>query len=225
MAVAFIGDVHGDIENLEVLCDTLVRTVDRLIFLGDLIGVGRSSRSVLDFAVGLKKAYPNTQFIEGNHEAALRRYLRKGDFFEYAHSGGLATLKSYLGMAFGDVWSQMKAAFPIVHSEFLDSMQLFVEEDGWLASHAGIHPADPYSRIASVVRDGNHPALFSKKVDLPKLVVCGHYIQKQLTPHIHRDLVCLDTGCGILGGPLSALVVPSREIFQAQNGRVTRMIL
>jgi hypothetical protein len=79
-----------------------------------------------------------------------------------------------------------------------------------LVSHAGFDPADPSNRSVDAMVNGNHRSLFSHKDTPGKLAVFGHYLQESGRPFLSRRLVCLDTGCGARGGPLTAMLFPDR---------------
>ena len=47
--------------------------------------------------------------------------------------------------------------------------------------------------------------------------MCGHYFQQTRRPHISDGIICLDTGCGILNGPLTAALLPERQLIQVST--------
>lgn len=222
-STAFIGDVNGDISSLELLVDFLITRVDKLVFLGDVIGSSRTSRLVVDLLIGLERAFPQTVFVQGNHEANLIEFIHNGRFEKYLMKSGLAVLQSYLGTAYGDVVDAFRSEFPNSHMQFLQRMPLFIDEPGFFASHAGLDPRLPEERNPRVVRDGKYALELDAEVSFGRPVVFGHFVQKSGMPLIRNDRYLLDTGCGSNKGPLTALVLPTYEFFQARSGRVDKL--
>ncbi len=73
--VIIIGDVHGCIEELDLLLEKLIlRSDDHICFIGDLIDKGPHSVDVVRRYVQLTKEYIVT-LILGNHEEKFFRYL------------------------------------------------------------------------------------------------------------------------------------------------------
>jgi serine/threonine protein phosphatase 1 len=128
--------------------------------------------------------------------------------------GGLSTIRSYLGKADRDVRSELVAAIPSSHFEFLSNCKPFFETDTFVACHAGVNPASPQSRELSDIVLGRHPALFHDGVTLDKPVVCGHYLQITQIPYVSTSVICLNTGCGTAGGPATALLYPEMTFLQ-----------
>ncbi len=213
---AFIGDIHGDRVRLVGLLAKLDCRNRRLIFLGDYIDHGPDSRGVVETLIEIAYRRPNCIFLSGNHEIGLLAFLAgKFSFLEYAWMGGLSTIRSYLGRANLDVRAELVAAIPRLHSEFLSSCKPFFETDNFVASHAGVNPARPMSREVADIVLGRHPALFHDGLKVGKLVVCGHYLQTTRVPYATTSVVCLNTGCGTVGGPATALLYPEMTFRQA----------
>jgi serine/threonine protein phosphatase 1 len=212
--LAFVGDIHSD----SVRLSTLLRNLDsrRIVFLGDYIDYGQNSREVLEILMEAKNRKQDPLFLSGNHEIGLLAFLSgKLSFLEYARMGGLPTLRSYIGRASEDVRSELVAAMPRPHCEFLSNCQPFFETDELVASHAGINPAFPESRDLGEIVLGRHRSLFRDNLHLDKLVICGHYLQTTLTPFVGNSVICLNTGCGTIGGPVTALLYPEMTFLQA----------
>jgi serine/threonine protein phosphatase 1 len=213
---AFIGDIHADRDRLVGLLAKLDHQNRRLIFLGDYVDYGPDSRGVVKILLEIAHRHPNSVFLTGNHEIGLLAFLGgKLPFLEYGWMGGLATIRSYLGKANRDVRAELVAAIPTGHLEFLSSCMPFFETNKFVACHAGVNPARPGSRELADIVLGRHPGLFSKSLELDKLVVCGHYLQTAQTPFASNSVVCLNTGCGSVGGPATALLYPEMTFLQA----------
>lgn len=212
--LAFIGDIHADSVRLSSLLGKLGSR--RLVFLGDYVDHGPDSREVVKILVEIANREPNPFFLSGNHEIGLLAFLSgRLSFLEYAWMGGLSTIRSYIGKANEDVRSELVAAMPKQHCEFLSNCKPFFETDQFVASHAGINPACPESRELAEIVLGRHPSLFHDDLRLEKLVICGHYLQTTRTPFVSNGVICLNTGCGTIGGPVTALLYPEMNFLQA----------
>jgi serine/threonine protein phosphatase 1 len=214
-SLLLVGDIHGCAAQLQALLDNNgAHQGRRVIFLGDYVDVGHDSKGTIDSLIAFSETRPESIFLRGNHDAALERYLLHGDFAGYAAVGGLPTIRSYCGEVFDDVRQALKSAIPPEHEAFLADLQTFVESDAYLFSHCGYAPEDPLDRSFTNMVLQSHQALFLGGASLRKLAVCGHYFQRTLVPFISDRVICLDTGCGILNGPLTALQLPELLIVQ-----------
>jgi serine/threonine protein phosphatase 1 len=158
----------------------------------------------------------NPVFLSGNHEIGLLAFLsEKISFLEYAWMGGLSTIRSYIGKARHDVQSELVAAMPLSHCEFLSNCKPFFETDQFVASHAGVNPSWPESRDLGEIVLGRHRSLFHDNLTLNKLVICGHYLQTTLSPFVGNGVICLNTGCGTIEGPVTAFLYPEMTFLQA----------
>lgn len=212
---AIIGDVHGDSSRLKTLLARDDLQGRRLIFTGDLVNRGADSRGVLDQIASLKASGLEVQLLLGNHELLLMDYIRTGNFVRFATHGGISTIRSYVGTAYGDVHRQFIESFPVSHRLLIESADVFYEDEELLVTHSGISLERPLSRdIKDVVLD-SHPELFSVDFDIGKLLVCGHYVQRAGTPFVKSGFICLDTGCGTNAGPLSAYLLPEKVFVSA----------
>ncbi|QSQ25242.1 metallophosphoesterase [Pyxidicoccus parkwayensis] len=187
----------------------------RLVFTGDLVNRGPDSRGVLEQLSSLKDAGLEIHLLLGNHELLLLDYLRTGNFVRFAVNGGISTIRSYVGSAYGDVHRQFVDCFPDGHRLLIEGAKPFFESDEILVTHAGISLARPASRDVKDVVLGSHPELFLADFDIGKLLVCGHYVQRAGAPFVRANFVCLDTGCGTNGGPLSAYLLPEKIFVSA----------
>jgi Calcineurin-like phosphoesterase. len=209
--IAVIGDVHGDAIRLERMLSALSDREGRTVLVGDYIDRGPDSAAVLELLLAaIAGGGGKITALAGNHEAELLRFIETGDFVRYAAAGGMATIRSYVGIAWGDVHGQFVAALPDAHRELLASLPSHLETDWLLISHAGFDPLEPHLRTREVMVNGRYPDLLADEdVKLPRpIVVCGHYVQRSGTPFHRSGLYCVDTGCGTIGGPLTALLLP-----------------
>jgi len=187
------------------------------VFLGDFVDVGQDSPGVIDLLLAFRAKRPETVFLQGNHDVGLLTYLRSGDFAAYAEAGGIATIRAYCGEVHGDVRAALERELPQTHCGFLRDLTPYFETKDYLFSHCGYSPESPLDRSVETMVLQSHQRLFENSVPLGKLAVCGHYFQRTRRPFISERVICLDTGCGILGGPLSAVLLPDFRIVQVST--------
>ena len=215
MKFLVVGDVHGCSHQLKALLDREKLHRDReVVFLGDFVDVGPDSRGVIDLLLEFGSGRADAVFLQGNHDYGLVSYLRSGDFATLAQAGGIATVRSYCGGVKGDVRAALARALPDAHLNFLQGLRPFFETESYLFSHCGYAPESPLDRSPEAMVLRSHQGLFERKPPLPKLAVCGHYFQRTHEPFISERVICLDTGCGVLEGPLSALLLPEVQVVQ-----------
>src|SRR4051812_47149584 len=96
MRTLAIGDIHGCHTALTTLLDYVQPTgEDQLVFLGDYIDRGPSSRQVIETLLELKKSC-STIFLRGNHEEMfLMARKNPAKSHSWQSCGGLETLISY----------------------------------------------------------------------------------------------------------------------------------
>jgi hypothetical protein len=49
-------------------------------------------------------------------------------------------------------------------------------------------------------------------------VVCDHYLQTTQAPFVGGSVICLNTGCGTIGGPATALLFHEMTFLQRKGG-------
>ncbi len=205
-----IGDIHGCADEFEELLEKLaLRADDRVVLLGDLVNRGPDSARVIQLA-----RQHATVALLGNHELRLLNF-RKTDDPSHLKKCDYATLEQLNGKS----W------------DYLEAMPLTYEdaEHETVLVHGGFLPGVPWkkqparvvTRIQVVDRDGEPrkrseaPGAphWSELWKGPPFVVYGH------TP---RDKVAetkwtlgIDTGC-VLGGALTAVIVPDRQLVQVR---------
>jgi serine/threonine protein phosphatase 1 len=211
--LAIVGDIHGDIKTLSRMLSRLDVLKRPVVFVGDYINGGTDSAAVLEVLSTKKLSEPDRwKFLAGNHDLALLDYLNGGAFSTLAALGGVQTLACYIPNVEGDVRAAFASGFPQRHRWFLETLLPSFELGNLLVSHVGFCPDRPDDRsLASLARIGDK-RVFSIKGPR-NLVVCGHYMQNSCRPYIGDHIICLDTGCGIVGGPLTAVLLPEREFI------------
>lgn len=98
-----VGDIHGRLDLLEALheeirADAAASTAERrlVVYLGDYVDRGPSSRQVIDSLVAQPLEGFETVHLMGNHEFFLQRFLSDPGVGEvWLMNGGEATLRSY----------------------------------------------------------------------------------------------------------------------------------
>ncbi len=143
-----IPDVHGCLLTLRMLVEDLIglKKEDELIFLGDIIDRGPSSKGVIDYIMKLEASGIKTTVIRGNHEEYMAKVYRdeesKGLFRRML---GLKALSYKDWMLFGgtDTMSSFNAfrvgAIPLRYIEWIESLVFYLEWKKFLIVHAGFN--------------------------------------------------------------------------------------
>src|SRR4051794_27157972 len=140
-----VGDIHGEAKRLLKATEYALNQANcRIIFVGDYIDRGPSSREALETLSALwRRRGDRVTFLRGNHEQALLDFLDGGATSDFVAHGGLATAASYLNHIRSGAMEEFRDSFPLGHREFLRSTQAYFEDDDMLVSHAGFDPLDP----------------------------------------------------------------------------------
>lgn len=230
-----IPDIHGERVMLEKLLNRLYLeekmglTLDKLIFLGDMVDRGPDSKGVLDVVRALQLQYPqNVVVLRGNHEWFLINCMRKGRYGDFQiwltpNNGGSATLRSFSGT--DGVHGPM---IPNEYVEWLESLPLSHEEPGFFFSHAPIakescrqfsQQGKPFSEEELTWTYFDDEKNVSRhhvdKNGNPSVGVCGHIHRLNndvFAPRHYKHYLFLDAGCGCYHkAPLVATEVISRH--------------
>lgn len=189
---AFIGDVHGEPRMLEDLLAQLpLEQLERVVFLGDYVNRGSNSAAVLNLLLQLTSDSKYV-FLQGNHDRVFLEAVDTGDLGRFLRMGGARTVLSYLSYPVGsDVSAQLQSAVPEAHVGFLRMLIDRYEDEEVVATHD----------IRLAPRDG-------------RFRFAGH-IPVGTIPHFEEEAALIDTGCGTVGGRLSAVLWPSLSYLQA----------
>jgi len=150
-----IGDIHGRVDLLEVILSAVETDFARseaarkiLIFLGDYVDRGPSSKQVLDRLTGRLPA--DTHFLGGNHEQTFLQFVSDAAVGPtWGEFGGRDTLRSYdvsppLGRGDTAGWEAARLALlahlPAAHLEFLRNLESSFTLGDYFFSHAGARP-------------------------------------------------------------------------------------
>jgi serine/threonine protein phosphatase 1 len=220
-----VGDIHGHDREVGVLLDHLIRTrsvgpEDLFIFMGDYIDRGPSSKQVIDRMLEIRRLWPQTVFLRGNHEDMLLHFLglggSGGEF--YLRNGGAAFFESY-GIEPTGPLSELIERLPRDHLEFIQSLEYGVVLAEFLFVHAGVAPRKPLEQQLASDLLWIRKEFVQAPHTLGKTVVFGHTAFNQ----IHLDLpykIGIDTGVAY-GNRLSIVELVQGELFQVDVGTHT----
>ncbi len=209
-----IGDIHGCIKKLEVLLSRLaIQKDDTVVFLGDYIGRGPSSKDVIATLVELQKKNDNVICLIGNHENLLLEYvkspeeilipyLRQQSIEKFLESYGEKDLSRLDDLSF----------MPDEHVEFLKNLKLFHEEDDYLFVHAGIMPGLPLEKHTAMEFCEVRDVFLEADINIGKTVVFGHTPFE--LPLVTKNKIGIDTGA-VYGNLLTAVVLPEKRFYHS----------
>ena len=219
-----IGDVHGRLDLLDRLLDTIHRELAErparktlLVFVGDLIDRGPSSAQVIERLRTYRRPGVRPLFLLGNHEEVLLR-IYAGDplpIASWLKFGGAQCLESYgadpLALARSSdaqVLAEVRRVIPASHIEFLKSFADTCRFGDYLFVHAGIRPGVELDLQAqSDLRWIRDPFLLDDS-DHGFVVVHGHTITRGVDEQANR--IGIDTGA-YRSGVLTALAIEGQR--------------
>lgn len=203
-----IGDIHGcEVALRTLLPEIAVSAADTIVFLGDVVDRGPSSKAVIERIIRLQDDC-EVVFIMGNHEEMMRDAISgRGLLNHWLDAGGRATLDSYGGSI---------DAIPNSHIKFLTTARPYFETETEIFVHASLeHHISMPNQSAEFLRwkrlgGSEQPHVSGKRV------ICGHTTQFDGIPMVTKDWVCIDTGPHI-GKWLSCLDVTTNRLMQASE--------
>lgn len=214
-----IGDIHGRADLLRNMlerigADRKQRPVERpiLLFIGDYIDRGPSSREVIDILLKCRDSGESI-FLKGNHEAFITRFLKEPAVLgDWRQCGGLETLLSYgLKPSFtpdeGErvkLSGELAAAMSVDQRAFLNSLPLSFQCGGFLFVHAGIRPdiplADQVEEDLLWIRED----FLGSEAPFGVFVVHGHTPVRE--PELRSNRINIDTGAFATGRLTCAVI-------------------
>jgi serine/threonine protein phosphatase 1 len=213
-----VGDIHGCVDELSLMLEAISPTpADTIVFLGDYVDRGPSSRDVIDLLIELRDSGRcRTVFLRGNHEDMFLAFLgergRHGEAFLF--NGGRMTLASY-GIAPYLKGEEAHSKVPQAHLEFLRGLELQHLAEPFLFVHAGISPLraleDQKEEDLLWIRE----EFIRNRHRLRQTVVFGHTPQREVLWHLPFK-IGLDTGC-VYGNKLSSLDFSSGALLQVER--------
>ena len=227
-----IGDVHGRDDLLAELLAAIEADSDRrgpaklvLVFLGDLIDRGASSREVIERLRAYCPTGARIVFLAGNHEEVLLRILdgEAGLIPDWLRFGGAECLRSYGAdpdglrkLAPEQAVAAIRSAIPAAHVDFLRSFDDTFRAGDYLFVHAGIRPGIPLAEQApSDLRWIREPFL-TDRAEHGFLVVHGHTIREAVDERVNR--IGIDTGAYRYGVLTAIGLEGSERWFLQANG-------
>ena len=215
-----IGDLHGCVDELNVLLDHLdPGAADELVFLGDYIDRGPTPKGVIDRLLRLRREGVRTVFLKGNHEDMFLDFLGFGGTYgeAFLYNGGAATLRSY-GIE-GESGPDVAQQLPPEHLDFLRQLQIHHRNGDFLFVHAGLRPDRPLERQTKEDLLWIREDFTEQPHDLGCTVLSGH------TPYrdVRLDLpykIGLDTGL-VYRNKLSCFDVVNKSLHQVNRGART----
>ena len=232
--VIVVGDVHGNINELDAVIALANETKSHLLFLGDIVDYGYFNLTVIDVIYELLRA-GKAHMVWGNHERKLDRWIN-ADFGR--------SFKGMIGTGLAMTVEEINAAViasPLFKDRFLakwrfiaaNCRQHFVVGDNYMFTHGaatkemwdmlnkhslfGEHQNMAFfgqvDKELPLRQDGMPNRVYYWVNDIPagKTVVVGHDPRSKETPFVVTNAVggraiFLDTGSS-KGGPLSHLVI------------------
>jgi serine/threonine protein phosphatase 1 len=221
-----IGDIHGRLDLLKRLHQNILDDAQdafeakmsvTIIYLGDYIDRGPSSKGVIDYITGNWPGDVTSVFLRGNHEVTLLDFLDDPNVLNaWRNFGGLETLFSYgvdvtrLRQVDGlsTIQSEFRRLMPLDHLQFYQNLQTTAMIGGYFFVHAGVKPGVPLDRqneddLLWIREEFLESDRFHEKV-----VVHGHTPNEQ--PEICTNRINIDTGA-YLTGKLTCLVLQGKE--------------
>ena len=218
-----MGDIHGRADLLETLLRRISDEAEHhqgdtqrfLIFLGDYIDRGTSSRGVVQRLVEDPLPGFVTVRLLGNHEQAMLDFLEgRSDGLDWLSYGGMETLMSY-GVplqGFPDTAERaarlrlaLGQAVPEAHLAFYHACTLHYTLGDYVFVHAGVRPGVPLEKQSPNDLLWIRDEFLRARWPLPgKVVVHGHTICDLPQDLGHR--VNVDTGA-FVSGRLTCLVL------------------
>lgn len=227
-----IGDIHGRADLLaqllgmiEINAKNHPNKQKKIIFLGDYVDRGLSSKDVIERLCGGFPHGLEPIFIRGNHDEMMLDFVAGA--LEGGRSwmslGGLTTLASY-GVTpptlfnmdkLEHVHKELVKKIPESHRSFLENTVYSVTYGDYYFVHAGVRPGIPLAKQRpedQMYIRGDF--LFYEKT-FGKIIVHGHTIKPK--PDVKKNRIGIDTGA-FATGELTCLILDGskRSILRTQ---------
>jgi serine/threonine protein phosphatase 1 len=195
-----IGDIHG---MLELLHDALAwigldaaGERSRVVFLGDYVDRGPSSRQVLERLIAGPPPGQEWICLRGNHEQMMADAVANPgqDASLWLDNGGAETMRGYR------VEGRIEEAALARHAEWAEALPYRFEDEHRHYVHAGFRPGIPVERQVPEDMLWIRGLFHHSRFDFGKPVIHGHTPQRDV--EIQRRRINLDTGA-CFGGALS----------------------
>ena len=216
-----VGDIHGMYTCLASLITKIrndyflkyrdLNTAPKLLFIGDYIDRGQSSKEVIDF---LLNGFDNIQtiFLKGNHEEIFLNAIKSKNLEGYERwlykIGGQETLSSY---GIENIHSNLELSqfIPKDHLVFFENLKLCYETKDYFFVHAGINPQRSLNQQLTNEMLWIREPFLSSQSNHNKIIIHGHTPCGKY-PDIKFNQINIDTGAYDTK-ILSCLVVDSKN--------------
>jgi serine/threonine protein phosphatase 1 len=212
-----IGDIHGCPDELRAILNAIApREGDTVVFVGDYVDRGPSSRDVVEQLIELARGPAECVFLKGNHEDMMLSFLglpgHYGDSFLF--NGGASTLDSY-GVREAEVTHAIEH-LPESHKEFLSRLSTSYLRPPYLFVHAGVVPTlhleeQPVEDLLWIRQE----FIFNPHV-LDSIVIFGHTPMRGVMLDLPYK-IGIDTGL-VYGGRLSCIEFTEGLLYQVSRG-------
>lgn len=225
-----VGDIHGRADLLERLLDRIwadaTCDANTLVFLGDYVDRGPSTKAVIDLLTGLERPGWEIVKLRGNHEQILLEYLQNPDIYQsWRNFGGTETLLSY-GVkppVFSDAKELQRAqaafvaALPSAHLAFLNCLETSYCVGDYLFVHAGVRPGIVLDRQVPEDMLWIRDEFLTSDAQFGKVVVHGHSPSEQ--PIVRHNRIGIDTGAYATGTLTAVKFFAEQRAFLSSNAK------
>lgn len=217
-----VGDIHGRLDLLrdmheQINQDAGARDADDfvVVYIGDYIDRGPSSRQVLDLLINGPLPGTRQVFLLGNHEQSMLSFIN-GDRAlgeAWINFGGDATVVSYAAPPSADhavsrdlalLHEQLLVQLPPEHLKFLKNLKHSFVCGTYLFVHAGIRPRRALERQDLDDMLWIREEFLESPVDHGYIVIHGHSIVDAV--EFNGNRIAIDTGA-YATGRLSCVVL------------------
>jgi serine/threonine protein phosphatase 1 len=212
-----IGDIHGCPDELSAILKAIAPAAgDTVVFVGDYVDRGPSSREVIELALELERGDAECVFLKGNHEDMMLSFLgMPGNYGEsFLFNGGIATLDSY-GVHEEDL-EDAHARLPAAHLDFLNRLATSYLRPPYLFVHAGIMPTRQLEEQQAEDMLWIRQEFIYNPHKIDATVVFGHTPMKGVMIDLPYKLG-IDTGL-VYGGKLTCVEFTEGVLYQVQRG-------
>ena len=229
MNIFAIGDIHGCLNQLVTLQDKIFnypqynRDEDFLLYLGDYIDRGPSSKDVINHILQLQTEGIKSIFLMGNHEQFVIDFLfnKINNLNNWIINGADQTFKSYdieiaefIKDGFEDnnidkLRNIFLSKLTKEHVYFFNNFKLKYIMGDYLFVHAGINPEKSLSEQNKMdFLWSRSDKFFDKNFEFEKIIVHGHSPEKEVINFPYR--INIDTGC-FFSGKLSSVYLNDQD--------------
>ncbi len=212
-----VGDIHGRLDLLVGLLEKIIldraRTLSSfkvapksfIVFLGDYIDRGHSSKQVIEYLNRLDIVGSELIFLKGNHEQVALEFLDLENLNDkWLSYGGIEALASYgLSVQPGEInqiklvelKKKFKETLPDHHLRFLEGLHSYWVRGKYMFVHAGVKPGEPLLNQTDMEYLWIREEFLDGIQKLPLIIVHGH--TPESSPVWDGRRIGVDTGAYI----------------------------